>query len=421
MYSVLIAFFLFATFLSFFCSLWEAVLLSITPIYAQIKMREGTFVGKQLQYFKNNIDKPLAAILTLNTFAHTVGAIGVGEQATLIWHDSNPMITGLIVPLVVTLAILILSEIIPKTIGANFWERLATFTVYSLSVLIKVLYPLVWLCQLITRAFRSDTNKSIFSRTDFIALAELGGQEGILHAGESDIIENTMDLYELHVIEVMRPVRDMIMIHTDESLEALIELIKKYQYSRYPVYDSEKKEIMGIIHIKDVFLTNEANEARSIKELMRPVLKVPFHLPVNNLLSRFREGMPHFALVYDGNSKLVGFITLDNVLHVMFGIIKDEFHRTHVDWVLNKDGTITATGFCSIYSLEQALGIDIDIDQDEPIETLSGLILNRLGKLPEEGECLEFDAFDLKVEKVQGTRILKVIVYPKSSPQSGIN
>lgn len=419
MYSILIAFFMLATLLSFFCSLWEAVLLSITPVYAQIKMREGTFVGKQLQYFKDNIDKPLAAILTLNTFAHTVGAIGVGEQAMLIWHDSNPIITGIIVPLVMTLAILILSEIIPKTIGANFWEKLTTFTVYSLSVLIKLLYPLVWLCQLITKVFRPDANKSIFSRTDFIALAEIGEQQGILHAEETDIIENTLDLYELHVTEVMRPVGDMVMINKDDSLDKLIELIKKYQYSRYPVYDSEKNEIIGIMHVKDVFTTNKANEIQSIKELMRPVLKVPYHFPVNNLLSRFREGMPHFALVYDGNNNLVGFITLDNVLHVLFGIFKDEFHRSHVDWILNKDGTISATGFCSIYSLEQAL--DIDIDVDETIETLAGLILHHLGRLPEEGERLDFDAFDVRVEKVQGTHILKITVYPKSPQKAEIN
>ncbi len=408
MYSILIAFSLFAILFSFLCSLWEAVLLSISPIYAQIKMREGTFIGKQLQYFKDNIDKPLAAILTLNTFAHTVGAIGVGEQATLIWHDSNPVITGIIVPLVMTLAILILSEIIPKTIGANYWEKLATFTVYSLSVLIKVLYPLVWLCQLITKVFRPDTNKSIFSRTDFIALAEIGEQQGILHAEESDIIEKTLDLYELRVIEVMRPVSDMVMINKDETLDKLIELIKTNRYSRYPVFDSEKNEIIGIMHVKDMFTTTKSNEAQSVKELMRPVLKVSYRLPVNNLLRRFREGMPHFALVYDGNNKLLGFITLDNVLQILLGIIKDEFHRTHVDWVLNKDGTISVTGFCSIYSLEQALDIDIEIDEN--IETVAGLILHHLGRLPEEGELLHFDAFDLRVEKVQGTRILTVTV-----------
>jgi len=418
MYSLLIAFFLFATILSFLCSLWEAVLLSITPIYAQIKMNEGTFVGNQLQYFKDNIDKPLAAILTLNTFAHTVGAIGVGEQATLIWHGSNPVITSVIVPLVMTLGILILSEIIPKTIGANFWESLATFTVYSLSFLLKVLYPLVWLCQLITKSFRKE-NKSIFSRTDFVALAEIGERQGIITEGESDMIERSLDLYELRVIEVMRPAGDMIMINQTDTVDTLLALVRQYRYSRYPVYDAAKKEVIGIIHVKDLFATHDALKSKSINEFVRPVLKIPPYLLVNNLLRRFREGMPHFALVYDGDNRLVGFVTLDNVLHVLLGIIRDEFNRTHVDWKLNKDGTISATGFCSIYSLEQAL--DIDIEADETIETLGGLILQHLGRIPEEGEEIDFDVFAVKVEQVQGTRILNVTVYPKSLNEFKVN
>ena len=413
MYSLFIVFFLVALLLSFLCSLWEAVLLSITPIYAQVKMREGTFIGKKLQHFKDNIDEPLAAILTLNTFAHTIGAIGVGGQATLIWHDSNPVITGIIVPLVMTLAILIFSEIIPKTIGANFWEKLATLTVYSLSILIKILYPLVWLCRLVTQVFHADANKSILSRTDFIALAEIGEQQGILHADESDMIENTLDLYELRVVEVMRPVSDMIMIHQEETLDKLIELIKKYRYSRYPVYDQETNDIIGILHVKDAFAIGKTNDDQSIKKFVRPILKIPYHLPVNKLLSRFRAGMPHFALIYDGNNQLLGFITLDNVLQVLLGIIQDEFNRTHVDWVLNKDGTISATGFCSIYSLEQALNIDIDVD--ESIETVAGLILHHLERLPENGELIHFDDFDIKITKVERMRILNVIVYPKIS------
>lgn len=411
MYSLLIAFFLFATLISFFCSLWEAVLLSISPIYAQIKMNEGTFIGKQLQYFKDNIDKPLAAILTLNTFAHTVGAIGVGEQATLIWHDSNSVITSVIVPLVMTLGILILSEIIPKTIGANFWESLTTFTVYSLSFLLKVLYPLVWLCQLITKSFRKE-NKSIFSRTDFVALAEIGEQQGIITEGESNMIERALDLYELRVIEVIRPAGDMVMINKNDTVDTLLTLIKQYRYSRYPVYDVDKKEVIGIIHIKDLLATHDALKSKSINKFVRPVLKVSHHLLINNLLRRFREGMPHFALVYDGNNKLLGFVTLDNVLHVLLGIIKDEFNRTHVDWKLNKDGTISAAGFCSIYSLERAL--DIDIEVDETIETLGGLILHHLGRIPEEGESIDFDNFTIKVEQVKGTRILNVTVYLKN-------
>jgi CBS domain containing-hemolysin-like protein len=376
-------------------------------------MNEGTYIGKKLQHFKNNIDSPLAAILTLNTFAHTVGAIGVGKQATLIWHDSNPLITGVIVPLMMTMAILILSEIIPKTIGANFWESLATFTVYCLSFLIKILYPLVWLCQLITKSFRRDKNKSIFSRTDFVALAEIGEKQGVLEAGESEIIEKALDLSELRVTEVMRPASDMIMINKNENVDKLLELVKKYRYSRYPVYDTDKNEIVGMLHVKNFLATYDSLKEQSVNDFVSPVLKVSYNLPVNDLLQRFREGMAHFALVYDSNNKLLGFITLDNVLHVLLGIIKDEFNRTHVDWVLNKDGTISATGFCSIYSLEQAL--DIDIEDDTNTKTLAGLILHHLERFPEKGEIINFNEFDIKIEKIVDMRISNVTIYPKTA------
>src|SRR5210317_1334378 len=152
MYNLLIIFFLLAILVSFLCSLLEAVLLSITPSYTQMKLQEGDRVGRKLEAFKSNIDRPLAAILTLNTVAHTVGAIGVGEQSVRIWADTNPLITGVIVPATMILGILILSEIIPKTLGAIHWQKLVPFTVATLDTIIFLLYPLVWISQLITRA-----------------------------------------------------------------------------------------------------------------------------------------------------------------------------------------------------------------------------------------------------------------------------
>ena len=154
MFTLLIAFFLLAIVISFLCSMWEAVLLSITPSYAQIKLKEGTRVGRRLQVFKENIDRPLAAILTLNTIAHTVGAVGVGNQATQIWAETNPFATSVLVPVIMTLAILVLSELIPKTLGANFWKELAPFTVKSLSLVISALFPLIWFSQFITKALK---------------------------------------------------------------------------------------------------------------------------------------------------------------------------------------------------------------------------------------------------------------------------
>ena len=142
---LLISFFMISIIFSFLCSIWEAVLLSIPASYVEIKLQEGGLVGKTLKGYKENIDKPLAAILTLNTIAHTVGAIGVGVAAAKLWEATNPFITNIVVPVVMTLAILILSEIIPKTLGANGWKKLTNFTVLSLRIIVRVLFPLVWL------------------------------------------------------------------------------------------------------------------------------------------------------------------------------------------------------------------------------------------------------------------------------------
>nr|MBX2884151.1 DUF21 domain-containing protein [Granulosicoccus sp.] len=201
MYTLLIIFFLVSIIFSFLCSVWEAVLLSITPSYTQMKLQEGNELGQTLKRFKENIDRPLAAILTLNTIAHTVGAIGVGAQATSIWGAS--IISTAVVPVIMTLAILILSEIIPKTIGANYWKELAGFTVSSLKIIMWILAPLVFISQLITKALKKDKQASVLSRADFGAMAELGSQQGVFDEGEANILRNLLRFNTIFAKNVM--------------------------------------------------------------------------------------------------------------------------------------------------------------------------------------------------------------------------
>lgn len=413
MYTTLIIFFMLAISVSFLCSLWEATLLSISPVYAQVRIQEGGYLGGKLQYFKDNIDNPLAAILTLNTFAHTIGAIGVGEQASLIWRDSNPAITGVVVPLVMTLTVLILSEIIPKTIGANYWEKFAPFTIYSLSLLIKVIYPLVWLCQLITRFFRDNGAKSVFSRSEYLTLTQIGEEHGVIRADEADIIKGTLDLYELRAMQVMRPIADMVMIGKSESIQTLLDLVKEHKYSRYPVYENDKHNIIGIVHTKDLIASSGDINKSAITDFVRPLLKVQTRLPVSNLLGRLREGMPHFAVVYNRNQEPVGFITMDNVLQILFGIIKDEFHQTHVDYTPNEDGTILFKGRCPIFVLEQVL--DIDIDTGEDIKTIEELMNANLSQPAAVNDKVELNQFSMRVDKIDNDRIKRVTIIPVKS------
>jgi CBS domain containing-hemolysin-like protein len=326
MFSLLIAFFCVSITLSFICSIWESVLLSITPTYAQIKLQEGSPLGRHLQVFKANIDQPLAAILTLNTVAHTVGAIGVGEQAIKIWHDSNPLITGLLVPALMTLAILLLSEIVPKTIGANNWKSLVPFTVHSLRIVIIAIYPLVWLCQLTTKTLRKDASKSIFSRSDFVALAEIGSEEGVIDSSESTIIQNLLRFKAVRVRDIMTPRVVLEMIPEDLTLREVYDSEYNPSFSRIPVYQESKDNISGYI-LKDDLLSEliQGNGDKKVSEIKREILAVHLSCPVPDLFRQLTEKREQISLVVDEYGGVSGIVTTEDIVETLLGIeIVDE-------------------------------------------------------------------------------------------------
>ncbi len=327
MFSLLLAYFFVAICFSFLCSLWEAVLLSITPAYAQIKFQEGAAIGRQLKSFKDNIDRPLAAILTLNTVAHTVGAIGVGQQATQLWADTSPLLTGVVVPVSLTLGILILSEIIPKTLGANYWKELAPFTVYSLKVIIMLLLPLVWLSQQLTSVLRKDKSRSVFSRRDFLMLAEIGEREGVIEKNESAFIANLLRFKNICARDVMTPRTVVKAASMDLSLKAFHEREGNLVFSRIPIHEEGSKDkIVGYI-LKDELLVELVDEHgdKQLKELRREMLTIHESCPLPDIFSRFLEKQEHIALVVDEYGGTAGIVTMEDVIETLIGMeIVDE-------------------------------------------------------------------------------------------------
>ncbi len=331
MYNLLIIFFMLAIVVSFLCSLLEAVLLSITPSFAQLKLQQGGRVGQQLGSFKSNIDRPLAAILTLNTVAHTVGAIGVGEQSARIWAEANPMITGVVVPVVMILGILILSEIIPKTLGANHWQKLVPFTVEVLGVIIFLLYPLVWLSQIITRKLKKDKSQSVFSRPEFLAMAEIGVTEGAVEQQSSEIIANLLRLETLRVKDIMTP-RTVVRLAPEN--QTILEFYKgagDLPFSRIPLFEGDVKE-----HISGYFLKSELMEKLvqsqgelCLNSIKRDIIVVHESFPISAVFDRFLEKREHIALVVDEFGGMAGIVTMEDVLETLLGMeIIDESDNT---------------------------------------------------------------------------------------------
>ena len=221
----LLFFFALSIIISFFCSMWEAVILSVTPSYISRMQSDKPHIGHMLNRMKEDIDRPLSAILTLNTFAHTVGALGVGVQAGKLFgtHQIDFYIFEATYESLIaggmTLAILVLSEIIPKTLGANFWKQLTPFTVRSLRVLLFVLAPFVWLSKWITRLVKTEKGRSVFSRADFAAMADAGLKSGALDREEKSIIQNLLRLENLKVRDIMTADSVSVMVDQDLPME----------------------------------------------------------------------------------------------------------------------------------------------------------------------------------------------------------
>ena len=330
---LLFGFFFASILFSFLCSILEAVLLSITPAYVGIQEQTDSHIAADLVRFKDDIDRPLAAILTLNTIAHTVGAIGVGSQAALIFGESMLEIAG--VPIIslealiaglMTLAILIFSEVIPKTIGANNWEALTPLTIASLKIMLVVLAPLVWTSQYITRHLKKDKDKPVLSRTDFLAMAKLGTESGVLEESEQTIIHNLLRFSKVLVKDVMTP-RIVVNTASEEiTVREFQNVNSNLPHSRIPVYREKNDNITGYVLRDDILLNlAETQDHILLNALRRDIVVVHRTVPIPDLLDTFLIKKEHMAMVVDEFGGMEGIVTMEDIIETLLGLeIVDE-------------------------------------------------------------------------------------------------
>ncbi|MGB3546109.1 MAG: CNNM domain-containing protein [Saprospiraceae bacterium] len=319
---------------SFFCSIWEAVLLSIPPSYVHTKQREGTRTGDLLQEFKADIDRPLSAILSLNTIAHTLGALGVGATADAVYGSDNlvwfgyqmPFGAEAVIGFMMTLAILVLSEIIPKTLGATYWRQLAPFTVRSLHILTLILTPLVWMSAFITSRLKGKTEGSIFSRADFTAMADIGEESGVLKENEGRILRNLMQFETVEVEHVMTPRTVVRAAKMDLTIRSFYEEYGKLPFSRYPVFRVNRDQMDGYVlktQVMQALIDGRGEE--SIETLCREIMHVNEHTPLHTLVDRLLEKQEQIALVVDNFGAMEGLVTMEDAIETLLGMeIVDE-------------------------------------------------------------------------------------------------
>lgn len=329
---LLLLFFVLSITFSFLCSIWEAVLLSITPTYVSRQQQAGSALGRQLVAFKQDIDRPLSAILSLNTIAHTVGAIGVGAQAGKLFgkNQLDLVITTLsyesLVAAAMTLAILVFSEIIPKTIGANLWQTLAPFTIRSLRVLLVVLAPLVWMSQSITRTLKRDKGMSVLSRADFAVMTQAGAESGALAETESRIIKNLLRFESIQAKDIMTPRIVMLSAEESTTLSEFHENHQPLRFSRIPVYRDSPDDVTGFV-LKDELLEAMLEDGgdRPLSSIRKKILAVPSIKPLPELFDALTSSHAHIAIVVDEFGSVDGLVTMEDVVETLLGVeIMDE-------------------------------------------------------------------------------------------------
>ncbi len=330
---LLVTYFLISIGFSFLCSILEAVLLSITPAYVGIQEQKKSRIAKDLAQFKADIDQPLAAILTLNTIAHTGGAVGVGSQAAELFGANTIEIMGTpilsmeaLIAGLMTLAILYLSELIPKTIGANNWEALTPFAVHTLKVMLFVLAPLVWINNYLTRHLKKDKDKPVLSRTDFLAMTRLGHESGVLEENEKAIIQNLLRFSRVRVKDVMTPRIVVIAASDTMTIGEFHEQNADLPFSRIPIYHEQNDNVVGYV-LKDELLLNlvEDHHNKTLNEIKRDIIIVHKTLPIPELLDTFVEKKEHLALVVDEFGSMDGIVTMEDIIETLLGLeIVDE-------------------------------------------------------------------------------------------------
>ena len=295
---------------SFICSVLEAALLSITPSFIAGLREPKPGLYKALRAFKDDIDKPLSAILTLNTVAHTVGATGVGAQVAVVFGEAwLGAASG-----VMTLAILILSEIIPKTIGAKYWRSLAPMLPPVLKFIMIVLAPFVWLSKLITSQIGGNEH-DVDVRSEIAALADMGKDQQALQDDEHKVIKNILHLHDVKVGAIMTPRTVCRTVRPDLTVAAFLEQEKGQPFSRFPVMN-EKGECSGYIHKSDLL---DVSPEQTMKALALDVSMISTRMSIEDLFHAMLNQRQHMAVVYDEHGTWVGLITLEDILETILG------------------------------------------------------------------------------------------------------
>jgi len=383
-----------ALIVSFLCSIFESVLLSIN--YAQVEslVEQGKRSGQLLKEFKQRIDIPLAAILITNTIAHTMGTAVAGASYAEVFSVD----TLWIFMLVFTTAVLLFTEIIPKTLGVTHAASLATPAAHGIRVLTIALRPLVVLSGGISRALRGRKDLPVTSVEEIRLLAALGRTEGVVGAQTAGIIAGATGLRKLSASDVMLPRKQVVYLSATSSRKQLLTTLKQSVHSRFPFSTTDQlDQVSGVVLAKELLLQLQENADERIdwSRLVYELIVVPEAAPLDSLLRTFKQARRHMAIVVDEYGDVQGIVTLEDVLEELVGDIFDESDQPTEDLWPQDDGSSHVLGTIELRKLCQQL--ELKLPPDTEVSRLGGLVTEQLGRIPVQGDTLEWNDCRLEV------------------------
>jgi len=324
---LLLIFFVLSVGVSFICSVLESVLLSVNMSYVAVLEKERPTVGQLLRLHKENINKSIASILILNTIANTLGAAAVGAQAAMIFGNDAVVYVSVIL----TFAILFLSEIIPKTIGAIHWKALAPASAYAIRLLIWITYPIILSTLFVTnRISKGKDDSNSLTKKELLESMLLSEDDGVIDEKESDIIENILRLDDIKVGEVLTPRSVVFALDEKRTLKDIIDNEEEiFNFSRIPIFNDSIEDVTGIVLTKKIFKHAIQDNSVTLESIKNDIFSINENVPVSKALDLFIAKKDHMFLVMDNYDQTEGIVTLEDCVETILGVeIMDESDST---------------------------------------------------------------------------------------------
>jgi CBS domain containing-hemolysin-like protein len=392
---------------SFLCSIFESVLLSLTRPQVEVLVRTDKRAGRLLSGFKENIDVPIAAILILNTAAHTIGAAVAGASYSNVFDAGTLWIFSIIF----TIAVLLFTEIIPKTLGVAHALSLASPVAYGIKFLTTILRPLVLLSERISSSLRPDVETPVTSAEEIRLLAALGRSKGAVGSQTADMIVGATHLKYLQAHDVMLPREDVQFLSGEMDRDEAAALVRKTGHSRFPFSPTrELTDVTGVILAKDLLYWLLQNDGSDVdwNALQKEALIVPPSAPLLQLLKTFKTARRHLAVIIDEYGSVDGIATLEDVLEEIVGDIFDESDLPQYEFHDLADGDMIVRARVDLRKLCAKLGVPWDPDIEA--STAGGLISEMLERIPEVGDTVDWRGYRIEVLRAdrQRAKLLRI-------------